>query len=133
MLRCSSHSSGGVAFGRVGVRGAQARRGGEDAAGVEAGELAGFGDGVEDLGVCEAVGGEVVDGFVAFLELGVVGGCGEHFVDGAGVGEGQWFVLLELVCLFFQAFVRESKSGEVMACNQIKCVYAFRVFPGHKD
>ena len=73
----------------------EARGAGEDAASVDAGELAGFGDGVEDLGVRQAVDGEVVDGFVGSLIAGVggVAGCWDHFLNGAGVGEGQWFTL----------------------------------------
>lgn len=94
VLGCGGDGVGGVFGDGVGVRGAQAGRAGEDAAGVDAGELAGFRDGVEDLGVCEAVDWEVVDGLVASLEVGAVGGCGEHFVDGAGVGEGEWFALI---------------------------------------
>ena len=94
VLGCGGDGGGGVFGDGVGMRGAQAGRAGEDAAGVDAGELAGFRDGVEDLGVCEAVDGEVVDGLVAFREVAVVGCCREHFVDGAGVGEGEWFALI---------------------------------------
>ena len=94
VLGCGGDGGSGVFRDGVGVRGAQAGRAGEDAAGVDAGELAGFRDGVEDLGVCEAVDGEVVDGLVAFWEVDVVGGCREHFVDGAGVGESEWFALI---------------------------------------
>lgn len=96
VLGCGGDGVGGVFGDGVGVRGAQAGRAGEDAAGVDAGELAGFRDGVEDLGVCEAVDGEVVDGLVAFLEVGGVGRCREHFVDRAGVGEGEWFALVSV-------------------------------------
>lgn len=68
----------------------EARGAGEDAAGVDASELAGFGDGVEDLGVRQAVNGEVIDGFVGSLVAGVggVAGCWDHFLDGPSVGEG---------------------------------------------
>ncbi len=58
----------------------------EDAAGVGAGEVAGFGDGVEELAEGVAVDGEIVDGFVdgwggSFVE----GGLGKHGEDGLGV------------------------------------------------
>lgn len=74
----------------------EARGAGEDAAGVDAGELAGFGDGVEDLGVRQAVDREVVYGFVGFLVARVrgVGGCWDHFLNGAGIWESQWFSLV---------------------------------------
>lgn len=45
--------------------------GGEDAAGVDTGELSRFRDGPEDLGVGEWVNGEVVDGFMEDRGRGV--------------------------------------------------------------
>ena len=54
----------------------------EGLAGVAAGEVAGFGDGVEELEGCGAMDGEVVDGFVDLGVVGDVGGLGEHRKDG---------------------------------------------------
>jgi hypothetical protein len=41
----------------------------ENAAGFDSVKGAGFGDGIEDLGSCQRVGWEVVDGFVVVLAL----------------------------------------------------------------
>lgn len=74
----------------------EARRGGEDAARVCAGEMPGFGDGVEDLRVRHAVDGEVVDGFVHDGPPTTRGELcfGEHGKDGFSVGFGEWFALV---------------------------------------
>lgn len=58
----------------------------EDGAGVAAREMSRFGDGVEDLTCCEAVHGQVVDGFVGYWVMRDIGGLGEHGSNGAGVG-----------------------------------------------
>lgn len=60
----------------------QGGRGGEHATGVNTGELPGLGDGVEDLGICEAVDGEIVDGLVGSNVQVIAEGCGwDHLVD----------------------------------------------------
>ena len=70
----------------------EARRSGEDAAGVNAVELAGFGRRVEELGKGHAVNGKVVDRFVRYR--GVFQRCGgNHGVYGFCVGKCQRFVL----------------------------------------
>ena len=54
----------------------------EDFAGVGAGEMPGFGDGVEDLPKGCAVHGEIMDGFMDGLILAPnVGGLGKHAED----------------------------------------------------
>lgn len=95
ILGGSGDGGGGVICDFIDGGVGEARGAGEDAAGVDAGELAGFGDRVEDLGVRQAVDREIVDGFVGSLVTGVggVAGCWDHFLDGAGIGEGQWFTL----------------------------------------
>ena len=66
----------------------------KDAAGVRAGEAAGFGHGVEDLAEGGGVDGEVVDRFVCSDgDLRGVAGDGEHGEDGAGVGSCERFSL----------------------------------------
>ena len=85
--------AGGADAVLAGVGGVgEARGGGEDAAGVGAVELAGFGGGVEELGERHGVHGEVVDGFGGGGGGGERGG-GNHGVDGFGVGEGEGFFL----------------------------------------
>lgn len=69
----------------------------EDFAGVGAGEVAGFGDRVEDLGLGCVMHGEVVDGFVggggdAFEEWGL----GKQAEYGFGVGGCESFSLGEI-------------------------------------
>lgn len=67
----------------------------EDAPGVGAREVAGFGDGVEGLAESGGVDGEVVDGFVlGGGDVGMVGREGEHGLHGAGVGGCEAFALL---------------------------------------
>lgn len=73
----------------------------EGFSGVYACEVAGFGDGDEELLAGGGVDDEVVYGFVgggAFAFVGgvglvYVGGCGEHGEDGLGVGHGEGFAL----------------------------------------
>lgn len=70
---------------------------GEDAGGVHAVELTGFGCGVEDLLLSGGVHGEIVDGFVrchfvAVLPAGA-GGLGHHVHDCARVWLGETFAL----------------------------------------
>lgn len=72
----------------------ETRCAGEDAAGVDAVELAGLGGGVEELGEGHAVDGEVVDGFVGLGWVCERGG-GDHGVDGFGVWERKGFFLCE--------------------------------------
>lgn len=70
--------------------------------------------------------GEVVDGLVAFREVAVVGCCREHFVDGAGVGEGEGFVLGQLVSLALllklQIEVKSSRTG--IAIRSYGCTHS---------
>ena len=67
----------------------------ENLSGVRAGEVAGLGDGVEDLAEGGGVDGKVIDGFVLNGgDVGMVVGEGEHGVDGAGVGGCEAFPLL---------------------------------------
>ncbi len=60
---------------------------------VAAGEVSGFGNGVEDLTIGCSVDGEVVDGFVENRIEGDVLGLWEHSSDGVGVRRGEGFVL----------------------------------------
>lgn len=70
----------------------EARCSGEDAAGVDAVELAGFGCRVEELGEGHAVDGKVVDGFMRYG--GVFERCRRnHGVNGFGVGKCKRLVL----------------------------------------
>lgn len=67
----------------------------EDFACVGAGEVSGFGDGVEDLTQGGGVDGQVVDGFVGRGgDVGGVASLGEHGEDGAGVGSGEGLSLV---------------------------------------
>lgn len=69
----------------------------EDAPGVGAREVAGFGDGVEGLAEGGGVDGEVVDGFVlAGGDVGMVGREGEHRLHGASVGGCEASALLSM-------------------------------------
>ena len=68
----------------------------EDAAGVGACEVAGFGDRVEGLTEGGGVYGEVVDGFVGWGgDAGCVTGLREHGEDRTGVGSCERFALFE--------------------------------------
>lgn len=70
----------------------QARSPGEDASGVDAVELTGFGGRVEELGERHAVNREIVDGFVGTWWC-CEGGGGYHGVDGFGVGQSKGLFL----------------------------------------
>lgn len=84
----------------------------KDAAGISAGEVSGFGDGVEELAEGIAVDREIVDRFVhggggAFDE----GGLGEHGEDGFGVGSCETFALfggrvISVLCFGWFGFER---------------------------
>lgn len=68
----------------------------EDFACVCAGEVAGFGDGVEDLPQGGGVHGEVIYGLVGGDgDIRREAGLGEHGEDGAGVGGCELFSLFE--------------------------------------
>lgn len=79
----------------------------ECVAGVDAGELAGLGDGDEELLAGRGMDDEVVDGLVDDGALAFVGGegcvnvwcCGEHFEDGLGVGDREVFALTHIQML----------------------------------
>ena len=66
----------------------------EDFAGIAAAEVAGFGDGMEELECGCTVHGEIVDGFVGDGVVGNERGLGEHGGDGARVGGGEGFSLV---------------------------------------
>ena len=66
----------------------------EDLTGVNARELSGLGDGMEDLPEGVAVDGKVIDGFVGGWScFGSKGGLRKHGKDGASVGLCKWFTL----------------------------------------
>ncbi len=65
----------------------------ENFAGVAAGEVARFGDWVEELERGGTVDGEIVDRFVGYGIIRDVGGRGEHGGDGSGVGGCEGFAL----------------------------------------
>ena len=66
----------------------------EDLAGVDARELAGLGDGVEDLAKGVTVDGKVVDGFVRGWRCdGREWRLRKHSQDSASIGIGEWSTL----------------------------------------
>ena len=72
----------------------------EDLAGVDARELPGLRDGVEDLAEGVAVDGKVVDGFVGGGRRGGrVRRLREHTEDGASIGPSESSTLIEGHCV----------------------------------
>ena len=65
----------------------------EDFASVATGEVAGFRNGMEDLGLGGAVNREIVDRFMGDGVTGDVWGRREHAKDAFGVGESDGFSL----------------------------------------
>ena len=65
----------------------------EDFASVATGEVAGFRNGMEDLGLGEAVNREVVDRFMGDGIIGDIWSPREHSKDAFGVGESDRFSL----------------------------------------
>lgn len=82
VLRDLAYSLVGVGHGALGFFVWQGGSGGEHATGVNTGELPGLGDGVEDLGIGEAVDGEIVNGLVGSnVQVIAEGGGWDHLVD----------------------------------------------------
>ena len=65
----------------------------ENFASVATGEVAGFRNGMEDLGLGGAVNREIVDRFMGDWIIGDVWGQWEHSKDAFGVGESDGFSL----------------------------------------
>jgi hypothetical protein len=80
-------------------RGGEGGGGGEDAACVNARELARLRDRVEDLRFGEAMDGQIIDGLVGYWNTGRfnIRRRWDHLVDGTGIRQCQWLFLDKLL------------------------------------
>ena len=91
----------------------------EDFAGVTAGEMAGFGDGVKDLGFSCAVDREIVDRFMGDGIFFNIRGRRKHVQDSFGVGDSDWFSLISRISASARTHMYTKQTAAMKGVNMV--------------